>query len=166
MNILAPRDDGKRPAPFGLPPPLPPPRRRKGRKITTLFHMLASALTINAAAASALDAAASPFAMKDSAASVTPLFPTSIAESATPPFYPTVWGGSSSAYHRASVVGHCSGHLFAFSGLDGPTDEEDPLIAIAYDNTSLSLLCCRSASHLCTLRENALRLPAFLRLAQ
>ena len=56
--------------------------------------------------------------------------------------YPTVWGGSAAARKGQGPAGGCSGHLFAFSGLDGPTNEENPFIGIARDNSSLSLLFC------------------------
>ena len=70
------------------------------------------------------------------------LLPLVLLSALSSPIYPAVWGGSAAAHHGTSTVGHCSGHLFAFSGLDGPTNEEDPMVAIASDNSSLSLLFC------------------------
>lgn len=55
------------------------------------------------------------------------------------PPHPRVWGGAAAA---PRMLHRCSGHLFAFSGFDGVTDEEHPLIAVANDNHSLSLLFC------------------------
>ena len=60
---------------------------------------------------------------------------------AVPP--PRVWGGSASA---SSVAGGCSGYLFGFSGLDGPTTELSELVAVAQQNKSFSLQFCAIAS--------------------
>jgi hypothetical protein len=53
---------------------------------------------------------------------------------------PSVWGGAAGI--QDGPAGGCSGHLFAFSGLDGPTVEADAFVAIAKDNATLSLLFC------------------------
>ena len=61
---------------------------------------------------------------------------------------PAIWGGAAVA---SRISGGCSGQLFGLSGLSGPTNESDPLVAVASDNASLSLLFC------------ALRAPRVLR---
>ena len=52
---------------------------------------------------------------------------------------PAIWGGAAGA---SRISGGCSGQLFGLSGLSGPTNEADPLVAIASENASLSLLFC------------------------
>ena len=44
--------------------------------------------------------------------------------------FPTVWGGNSSAPLGGYLNG-CSGHLFGFSGLSGPTNETAGFVSVA-----------------------------------
>ena len=44
--------------------------------------------------------------------------------------YPTVWGGAAQIPAGGPAVFGCSGFLFAFSGLRGPTTEENAFVGI------------------------------------
>ncbi len=52
-----------------------------------------------------------------------------LAAAASATVYPRVWGGSASA-PPGGVLHGCSGHLFGFSGMDGPTKEDIDFVGV------------------------------------
>eukprot|EP00947_MAST-08B_sp_MAST-8B-sp1_P004599 g4599.t1 len=58
------------------------------------------------------------------------------------PFVPNVVGNNASA-SPGGVLGGCSGQIFGFSGLDGPTDEINDFVGVFSDPHSFSLRFCR-----------------------
>ena len=63
-----------------------------------------------------------------------------LASAAAEATVPNVWGGHAAAI-TVGPVGGCSGHLFGFSGLDGPTDETHHFVGV-FRPDAFSLAFC------------------------